>query len=310
MRRLIATAASCIAVAALLFGSVICAWRMLEAGWGEGPALVLVSLAAAAVLLFAQKVIAYRDDWRSWHETLRVDLLHTVVSTAGMGTLFDIVVIAALLHLSVALTTWLDASLWPSAWPLVPQFALALVVGELGVYSLHRLLHHSRFGWRFHALHHSSKRLTLMAALRNHPINALLTGLAHTGALVVLGAGPEILLLVATFTSVNGLFQHSNIDLPIAPLDRVFATPAVHRVHHETELERQMTNFGSNLMIWDQIFGTYVPPSEQGLRADVGIPEFAIPNAFAAHMLTPFRLYRWLHKPVDEVSWRAEDAPT
>lgn len=302
MRRLIATAASCTAVLAFLVGSVYAAWRLTEAGWGEGPALVVVSLVVAAVLLVAQKVIAYRDDWRSWHETLRVDLLHTVVSTAGMGTLFDIFVIAALLHVSVALTTWLDASLWPGGWPLAAQVVLGLVVGELGVYSMHRLLHTSRFGWRFHALHHSSERLTLMAALRNHPINALLTGLAHTGALVVLGAGPEVLLLVATFTSVMGLFQHSNIDLPIAPLDRVFATPAVHRVHHETEIARQKSNFGSNLMLWDQVFGTYIAPSEQGLRADVGIPEFEIPNAFGAHLVSPFRLYRWLKEPAEEAS--------
>ena len=42
-------------------------------------------------------------------------------------------------------------------------------------------------------------------------------------------------------------------------MDRVFVTPATHRVHHGSNPEYIDKNFGAVLVVWDRLFRTYQP---------------------------------------------------
>jgi len=305
MPRTTTVALSILAVVTWLSAIVGGALFAFGSGVREGVVVVAASAVAAATMLVAQRVHACRDVWRAWPRMLGVDLLHAAFSTAGVGALFKAVAIGWLLELGVWASATFGASLWPTAWPIAAQLALALVVGELGIYTFHRGMHESRFGWRVHALHHSSETMSMIAALRNHPFNAALTGFVHVGPLIVLGAPAEVLLGVAVFTSAVGMLQHSNVDLPLGPLNLVLSTPEVHRIHHSTRLAEQKSNYGSNLVIWDLVFGTYVAPRSVP-SFEVGIPEFAIPRNWFAHLATPFVLYRWL---LDEDPEALDPAP-
>ncbi len=46
-------------------------------------------------------------------------------------------------------------------------------------------------------------------------------------------------------------------------LEKIFNTPALHRVHHASNPLYIDKNFGGILMIWDRLFGTYQPETEQ-----------------------------------------------
>jgi hypothetical protein len=48
-----------------------------------------------------------------------------------------------------------------------------------------------------------------------------------------------------------------------APIEYIFVTPSHHRVHHSTNDKYLDKNFGSTLIIWDKIFGTFQAEEEQ-----------------------------------------------
>ena len=46
------------------------------------------------------------------------------------------------------------------------------------------------------------------------------------------------------------------------PIEYIFTTPSHHRVHHATNEKYLDKNYGSTLIIWDRIFGTFQPEEE------------------------------------------------
>lgn len=50
-----------------------------------------------------------------------------------------------------------------------------------------------------------------------------------------------------------------------APIEYIFVTPSHHRVHHSTNAKYLDKNFGSTLIIWDRMFGTFQAEEEQTL---------------------------------------------
>jgi sterol desaturase/sphingolipid hydroxylase (fatty acid hydroxylase superfamily) len=46
----------------------------------------------------------------------------------------------------------------------------------------------------------------------------------------------------------------------------------MHRVHHSIELNETNSNYGFNLSIWDQLFGTYISqPSATHEKVEIGL---------------------------------------
>jgi sterol desaturase/sphingolipid hydroxylase (fatty acid hydroxylase superfamily) len=55
---------------------------------------------------------------------------------------------------------------------------------------------------------------------------------------------------------------HTEMIGSLGVLDRVFNTPANHRMHHDAESSRNAVNFGGILILWDRLFGTYARARE------------------------------------------------
>ena len=77
--------------------------------------------------------------------------------------------------------------------------------------------------------------------------------------------------------------------LKLGPLNWVLSTAELHRWHHSTKPEEGNSNYGSNLVLWDLLFGTRFlprehPPVELGLS---DMPNF--PRRFWGQLLSPFR---------------------
>ena len=54
-----------------------------------------------------------------------------------------------------------------------------------------------------------------------------------------------------------------------------FVTPDMHRVHHSVYEEETNSNYGFNISLWDQMFGTYIAQPKDGhddMR--IGLDEF------------------------------------
>jgi len=70
----------------------------------------------------------------------------------------------------IALGSQSASSPWFAQQTLGVQLLELLVIGDLLGYLSHRLFH-SRFLWKFHAIHHSAEDVDWLAATRLHPVN-------------------------------------------------------------------------------------------------------------------------------------------
>ena len=97
---------------------------------------------------------------------------------------------------------------------------------------------------------------------------------------------------LAVWTAVHGMLQHANLDLRHGWLNYVFMTADNHRWHHSTEFAESNTNFGSNIALWDHVFGTFVLREPAGPES-VGLDDVEMPDNVWVHLATPFTLPRW-----------------
>ena len=92
------------------------------------------------------------------------------------------------------------------------------------------------------------------------------------------------------FDAVFGMLQHANIDVRLGPLNRIFSMAEPHRWHHSRTLAEANSNYGSNLIVWDLVFGTFFLPSDREAPREIGIADLPrFPTGYLAQLATPFR---------------------
>jgi len=210
--------------------------------------LVLATSLAEAV------VLSLRRGWR------RYDWKATGVSLA------DFLVREYPLRWLLPLAFWNDAMRWfwehrlftlPMAhWP---GWLGCFLGQELCYYVYHRASHRVRWFWCTHAVHHTPNQLNLTAALRFGWTGRLTGTLLFFMLAPLLGMPPRVVL---TMLSLNLLYQfwiHATWIPRLGPLEWILNTPSSHRVHHASNLEYLDGNYGGVLIVFDRLFGTYIP---------------------------------------------------
>jgi sterol desaturase/sphingolipid hydroxylase (fatty acid hydroxylase superfamily) len=270
---------------ALLGSALVAGARALETGASTLPVL----LGSALAVFAAERLWPHRAAWQRSHGDVLVDLAHVVaVSIASLGTAW--LVPRALAPAAGALSALGTAGLWPADWPLLAQLPLALLLGEGVQYWSHRLGHEWAPLWRLHATHHSAPRLYFLNAARFHPLDIAIDTSAGLAPLVLVGCPPGVLALFALFTSVFGYLQHCNVRVSLGPLNYVFSMAELHRWHHAQDPREANTNYGSNLIVWDLVFGTFFWPRDRTPPEQIGIPDLpAFPQRFWGQLASPFR---------------------
>ncbi len=125
-------------------------------------------------------------------------------------------------------------------------------------YWIHRAEHRINGLWASHMIHHSSERFTFTTAVRMPWMEAVYKPALGLWA-PLLGFHPVAFAAMGALVLVVGQFQHTELVRRRTVLDRVFVTPSAHRVHHGSNPEYIDKNFGSMLIVWDRLFGTYEP---------------------------------------------------
>ncbi len=174
---------------------------------------------------------------------------------------------------------FISLSLLMAAWPYrlfdlgisLPVMILALTAQDFVYYWKHRASHRIRWFWAAHVVHHSSQHYNLTTALRQ-PWISHFTGYAVLSIpLVLLGFHP---LLIGFAASLNLLYQYWIHTELISKMPRwfeaVFNTPSHHRVHHAVHPKYLDANYAGIFIIWDKIFGSFVP-EDSSLPMDYGV---------------------------------------
>jgi sterol desaturase/sphingolipid hydroxylase (fatty acid hydroxylase superfamily) len=143
------------------------------------------------------------------------------------------------------------------------SFVLVLFAEDFTYYWFHRLSHRSRFWWAAHINHHSSQHYNLSTALRQTWTGGLFQWLLWL-PLALIGFPPALIVFQKGVSLVYQFWIHTEAIRRLPRwFEAVMNTPSHHRVHHATNPRYLDRNYAGVLIIWDRLFGSFVPEDER-----------------------------------------------
>ena len=179
--------------------------------------------------------------------------------------------------------------------PLWLQFLLAVLVADLAQALLHRAYHKVRWLWRFHAVHHSTRRMDWLAGSRMHLLEILLTRSVVLMPLVVLGFAPAAVNAYVILVGLQAVLAHANLRLDFGWLEYVLVTPRYHHWHHARHAGYVDANYAIHLPLVDMLMGTFRLPPRGQWPGEYGVMTLeTVPRGFWAQARMPLsRRTRW-----------------
>jgi sterol desaturase/sphingolipid hydroxylase (fatty acid hydroxylase superfamily) len=254
---------------------------------GEGApwAFPMLVLLLAIVLMFViERLIPYQSAWNHSHGDATRDFAHFAVNSllSHAGVL--------LLPLLASLASF--ERRWPSDWPFWLQVGASALALDVGISATHHASHKWRVLWRFHAVHHSVKRMYGLNGLMKHPVHQGIETIGGSLPLLLMGMPTSVASALAFCVAVQLLLQHSNADYRTGPLKYVFANAEVHRFHHTNRPSEGDVNFGLFTTLWDLLVGTFHYRKDHAPRrsTELGIGGRSdYPVAYLPQLVEPFR---------------------
>ncbi|MFB2651317.1 sterol desaturase family protein [Shewanella seohaensis] len=142
------------------------------------------------------------------------------------------------------------------------SFVLLMIAQDFCYYWFHRASHRVRWMWAAHVVHHSSENMNFSTAFRQSLMYPLAGMWVFWLPLVILGFDPNWVVFVVLLNLGLQFFVHTQAVRTLGPLEWLFNTPSHHRVHHGRNPQYIDKNYAGILIIWDKLFGTFVPEGE------------------------------------------------
>jgi sterol desaturase/sphingolipid hydroxylase (fatty acid hydroxylase superfamily) len=153
----------------------------------------------------------------------------------------------------------------------VGVIALCFVLDDLRYYWVHRFGHRIRWVWASHVNHHSSQHYNLTTALRQTWTGTFTFMMVVRAPLILLGFHPALVLFCGGLNLIYQFWIHTEaIGRMPRWFEAVMNTPSHHRVHHGRNPRYLDANYAGVFIIWDKIFGTFVPELEEE-KPDYGL---------------------------------------
>jgi sterol desaturase/sphingolipid hydroxylase (fatty acid hydroxylase superfamily) len=156
------------------------------------------------------------------------------------------------------------------AWPI------AFVLDDVCYYWFHRSAHRVRWFWASHVIHHSSQHYNLTTALRQTWTGFFSLAFIFRLPLFLIGFEPAMVFFCAGLNLIYQFWIHTEaIDRMPRWFEALLNTPSHHRVHHATNPRYLDANYAGVFIIWDKMFGSFVPelaeePCRFGLVRNLG----------------------------------------
>lgn len=160
----------------------------------------------------------------------------------------------------VALMVWLAqfrVAQVPWTWW---AWGLCFVLDDFLYYVFHRAAHRVRWFWASHVNHHSSQHYNLSTALRQTWTGWLAMSFIFRVPLVLIGFPIEMILFCGGVNLIYQFWIHTEVIGRFPRwFEAVMNTPSHHRVHHATNPRYLDSNYAGVFIVWDRMFGTFVP---------------------------------------------------
>ena len=133
------------------------------------------------------------------------------------------------------------------------------ILEDLAFYFEHRVDHYCRLFWAVHVTHHSSEEYNLTTGFRSSVFMPFYRYLYFV-PLAIIGFRPIDILFMYAVTQTYGILVHTQAIRKLPRwIEYIFVTPSHHRVHHASNVPYLDKNMGMVLIIWDRLFGTFIP---------------------------------------------------
>ncbi|MBS1587886.1 MAG: sterol desaturase family protein [Bacteroidetes bacterium] len=213
--------------------------------------LLLLSIPIYAILIPLELVLSHFNRWRfySWKETLMNIYLNLV--NAGLDLLLRGLALVVLIFFSKysIITNWNPVAYW----------VLLFLSEDLLFWLEHYVDHNCRLFWAVHVTHHSSEEYNLTTGFRSSVFMPFYRYLYFI-PLALIGFHPIDIIFMYALTQTYGILVHTQAVKKLPPwVEYIFVTPSHHRVHHASNVPYLDKNMGMVLIIWDKLFGTFVP---------------------------------------------------
>ncbi len=276
----------------ILVGSLLVLW------WGvEGPyPIEYVSnglyIVMIVVILGLELWIPFTRTWGDIRKATREDVIYFLLAAPIDG--LQIFLLVGLLAKTSEYHHYIRVlDIWPTHAHILLQLLLVTLIVDFFKYWYHRWTHEVPFLWRIHSIHHSLDRLEMLRASYFYPIDIFLTVGTGTLAMLMFGAGYELIIFHNVFAGITGLLNHSNADLECGFFDSILNSPGHHRAHHSVGLPGSRSNYGSFFNFTDRLFGTRYLPKDQRELHPIGLDDsYQMPATFLEQLAVPFR---WRH---------------
>lgn len=142
------------------------------------------------------------------------------------------------------------------------SFPLCFVAIDFARYWAHRVAHEQRFWWATHITHHNSSKYNLSVSFR-------LGWTQHIKVIfffpvMFMGFNPFVFFICHQIAVLYQFWIHTEYIKKLHPVvEYIFTTPSHHRVHHASDEHYLDKNYGSTFIIWDRMFGTFMPEGER-----------------------------------------------
>ena len=181
-----------------------------------------------------------------------------------------------------------DVRLHIVSLPFWVQVIVIMAATDFVQYWVHRAFHTFPVLWRFHAIHHSTKKMDWLAGARMHFVEiAVLRGLTAV-PMFTLGFAPAAIQTYLLIVYFSSSFIHANIGWRFGFLERFFVTPRYHHWHHGSDREAIDINYASHFPIYDWLFGTHHLPDDRWPE-NYGVIGNTVPKGYWKQFAYPFQ---------------------
>ena len=213
----------------------------------------------------------------------------------GLLPKFLLVVPVSLITIALSKIIPIQVKDWGAGLSFPARATMMMVVGEIGYYWGHRLMHQIPWLWRFHAIHHSAEEMGWLVNTRAHPLDMVIPrllgfSLMYACGLVQVNAGQnlDIVALIVMFIGILwGFFIHANLRWRFGWLEWLIATPYFHHWHHTNDNKDVINKNYASMLPWiDWLFGSLYLPKKQWPKV-YGIDK-PLANRLLLQIIQPF----------------------
>lgn len=173
-----------------------------------------------------------------------------------------------------------------AAWWVV---VVCFILDDLRYYWYHRIAHRSRWVWAEHVNHHSSQHYNLTTALRQSWTGTFTGMWLLRAPLILLGFSPAMVIFVGGVNLVYQFWIHTETIRRLPRwVEAVMNTPSHHRVHHGRNARYLDANYAGVFIVWDRMFGTFVP------ELDAERPDYGLVHNIATFNPLRVAFHEWL----------------